>query len=84
MESTVSTTQCIIINSTTVNYSREDYILVVKAQHFVRRLKYIGFSYWSKELIDRLFSDITEVGSKKDQDHPPVAGLESKQQFFCL
>ena len=24
------------------------------------------------------FSVITEVGSKKDQDHPAVAGLESK------
>ena len=34
--------------------------------------------------MDCLFSDITEVGSKKDQDHPPVAGLESKQQFLCL
>lgn len=34
--------------------------------------------------MDCLFSDITEVGSKKDQDHPPVAGLESKQQVLCL
>lgn len=29
-------------------------------------------------ILHLFFSVITEVGSKKDQDHPAVAGLESK------
>ena len=41
----------------------------------------VGFYYTCfcmRVFIFIFISDITEVGSKKDQDHPSVAGLESK------